>query len=168
MPYTPDPVRVLFVCLGNICRSPLAEGVFRAEVYAAGLEARFEIDSAGTGPWHHDDPPHRNSRTVARERGFSIDDLRGRQIEPMDFSRFDYIIAMDRSNLSDLRRMAPESQHRKIALFLSYVGDAGGTAEDDEIPDPYGSDLDDYRATLDLCETAARGLLSYIRLREGI
>ena len=168
MPFEPKPIRVLFVCLGNICRSPLAEGVFRAEVFGAGLTEAIEVDSCGTGHWHIGDPPHPNSRAVAKERGFSIDDLRGRQLDPLDFSRFDYIVAMDRNNLADLRYMAPTSRHRKIALFLSFVGDAGGRADEEEIPDPYGQTIEDYRATLDLCETAARGLLAYIKNREGL
>lgn len=168
MPFEPKPIRILFVCLGNICRSPLAEGVFRAEVFGAGLAKAIEADSCGTGHWHIGDPPHPNSRTVAKERGFSIDDLRGRQIDPLDFSRFDHIIAMDRKNLTDLRAMAPKSQHRKITLFLSYVGDAGGNVDEDEIPDPYGLAPENYRETLDLCEEAARGLLAYIKNREGL
>ena len=168
MPFEPRPIRVLFVCLGNICRSPLAEGVFRAEVFGAGLSGRIEVDSVGTGHWHIGDPPHERSRAVAKERGFSIDDLRGRQIDPLDFSRFDYVIAMDRNNLADLRYMAPSSQHRKIGLFLSYASDAGAQVEEDEVPDPYGYPIETYRETLDLCEIAAKGLLAYIRNKEGL
>lgn len=159
-------VRVLFVCMGNICRSPLAEGVFRAEVFAAGLGADIEVDSAGTGSWHIGDLPHNNSRMVALEKGFSIDDLRGRQISKMDFSLFDYVIAMDRINVADLQAIAPPSFMHKIALFMSFASDAGSDHGPDEIEDPYGLELQAYRETLTLCEGAARGLLHYIRMND--
>lgn len=159
-------VRVLFVCMGNICRSPLAEGVFRAEVFAAGLGQDIEVDSAGTGSWHIGDLPHNNSRMVALEKGFSIDDLRGRQISKMDFSLFDYIIAMDRTNVTDLQAIAPPSLTHKIALFMSFAPDVGSVRGPDEIDDPYGLAPDAYRETLTLCEDAARGLLHYIKMND--
>lgn len=159
-------IRVLFVCMGNICRSPLAEGVFRAEVSLAGLETRIEADSAGTGDWHVGDPPHRQSCRVAQEKGFSIDDLRGRQITVMDFSRFDYVIAMDRDNVARMQALAPPGLARKINLFMSFAADAGSHDGPEEIGDPYGRDLEAYRETLDLCERAARGLLHYIRMND--
>lgn len=157
-------VRVLFVCMGNICRSPLAEGVFRAEVMVAGLDGQIDADSAGTGSWHVGDPPHRQSRMAALEKGFSIDDLRGRQITKMDFSMFDYVIAMDRENVSAMQELAPPSLAHKIVLFMSFAPDAGSHQGPEEIDDPYGKDLEAYRETLSLCEAAARGLLHYIRL----
>lgn len=159
-------VRVLFVCMGNICRSPLAEGVFRAEVFTAGLGGDIEVDSAGTGDWHIGDLPHNNSRMVALEKGFSIDDLRGRQISKMDFSLFDYVIAMDRTNVADLQAIVPPGLIHKIALFMSFAPDAGAGQGPDEIEDPYGQDPDAYRETLTLCEGAARGLLHYIKMND--
>lgn len=162
-------IRVLFVCMGNICRSPLAEGIFRAEVYAAGLSGGIEVDSAGTGSWHIGDLPHTNSRMVALEKGFSIDDLRGRQITKMDFSLFDYIVAMDRINVADLQKIAPPSLMYKVSLFMSFARDAGGLPGQDvpdEIDDPYGLTPDAYRETLVLCEGAARGLLHYIKMND--
>jgi protein-tyrosine phosphatase len=159
-------IRVLFVCMGNICRSPLAEGVFRTEVFAAGLDGAIEADSAGTGDWHVGDPPHPNSRKVALEKGFSIDDLRGRQVTPMDFSVFDYIIAMDHTNVADLTEMAPKGLVHKIARFMSFSSGVGRNETPEEIEDPYGRDPDAYRAALTLCEDAARGLLHTIRMND--
>ena len=159
-------VRVLFVCMGNICRSPLAEGIFRAEVHVVGLDGEIEVDSAGTGAWHVDEPPHRHAQSVSLEKGFSIADLRGRQVTKMDFSLFDYIIAMDLTNVADLKKIAPPSLAHKIKLFMSFAPDAGGHHGPDEVADPYGADLEAYRETLSLCETAARGLLHYIRMND--
>lgn len=159
-------VRVLFVCMGNICRSPLAEGVFRAEVHVAGLDGQIEVDSAGTGSWHVGEPPHRHSQTVSLEKGFSVADLRGRQVTKMDFSLFDHVIAMDLRNVAELQNLAPPSLAHKIKLFMSFAPDAGGTHGPDEVADPYGDDLDAYRKTLSLCEGAARGLLHYIRMND--
>lgn len=159
-------VRVLFVCMGNICRSPLAEGVLRAEVIVAGLEGEIEVDSAGTGNWHVGEPPHPQSRKVAQEKGFSIDDLRGRQLSKMDFSLFDYVVAMDRGNVEEMQRLAPPSLAHKIALFMSFAPDAGSHEGPDEIADPYGRDIDAYRETLERCESAALGLLQYIRMND--
>lgn len=160
------PVRVLFVCMGNICRSPLAEGVFRAEVQVAELDSQIEVDSAGTGSWHIGDPPHRHSQAVSLEKGFSIADLRGRQVTAMDFSLFDHVIAMDLVNVAELKKLAPPSLAYKIKLLMSFAPDAGSTPGPDEVADPYGDDLDAYRKTLDLCEGAARGLLHYIRMND--
>jgi low molecular weight protein-tyrosine phosphatase len=168
------PVRVLFVCLGNICRSPLAEGAFRAEVYRHNLQDRFEINSAGTGSWHIGDPPHRNARIVAKENGFSIDDFTGRAMAKEDFEHFDYIIAMDHQNVQDLAAMASsttsatassEAAH-KIALLMSFAPEAEGAKTLSEIPDPYGQDIASYRATLKLCEEGVQGLLTHIRCND--
>lgn len=163
-------IRVLFVCMGNICRSPLAEGVFRAEVHVAGLDGQIGVDSAGIGAWHVGEPPHRHSQTVSLEKGFSIADLRGRQVTKMDFSLFDHVIAMDFGNVAALQKLAPPSFAHKIKLFMSFAPDAGSPPGPDqgpdELADPYGDDLDAYRETLSLCEGAARGLLHYIRMND--
>ena len=163
-------VRVLFVCMGNICRSPLAEGVFRAEVHVAGLDSQIEVASAGTGDWHVGDPPHRHAQAAALEKGFSIADLRGRQVTSMDFSLFDHVIAMDLVNVAELQKLAPPSLAYKIKLFMSFAPDAGSASGPDqgpdEVADPYGDDLDAYRKTLGLCEGAARGLMHYIRMND--
>jgi protein-tyrosine phosphatase len=153
----------MFVCMGNICRSPLAEGVFRAEVYLAGLQERIEIASAGTGSWHVDEPPHKNSQAVALERGFSIADLRGRKIVKEDFAAFDYIVAMDRRNVADLQAIAPQGLAWKVTLLMSFAADAGSDADVEDVPDPYGMPIELYRETLNLCEAGARGLLTAIR-----
>lgn len=121
------PPRVLFVCLGNICRSPLAHGVFRAQAARAGL--MIEADSAGTGGWHAGDPPDRRAQTIAKARGYDLSDLRARQVMRADFDRFDLILAMDRANLRDLQRLRPEGARAELRLFLH-------PAQDD-VPDPY-------------------------------
>jgi protein-tyrosine phosphatase len=123
-------VSILFVCMGNICRSPLAEGIFRHTAAEAGLSDKFAIDSAGTGGWHEGDPPDRRSAATARQHGIDISAQRARRIRSEDFAAFDLVIAMDRNNVAELRRASPNA--RNIHLF----GDiALGTGED--IPDPY-------------------------------
>ncbi len=122
------PVRILFVCLGNICRSPLAEGILR---HVSG-DFRVDVDSAGTGGWHIGDPPDRRSIAVARSHGIDITGQRGRKIERRDFEAFDLILAMDRSNLANLRALAPPAEGHKLHLFLEYTL---GAARD--VPDPY-------------------------------
>ena len=123
---------VLFVCLGNICRSPLAEGVFRAKVEALGLSQAIEIDSAGTGHWHAGSPPDPRSVAVAAANGIDISAQRARQVEPADFSRFNLILAMDRPVLARLQTIAPPSARLRIHLFLDL---ACGLQSD--VPDPY-------------------------------
>lgn len=127
-----DPVAVLFVCLGNICRSPLAEGVFRALVRERGLDEHFRIDSAGTGAWHVGEPPDGRSIEVARRNGVSLDGQRARRVEAADFETFDLIVAMDRSNLRDLEAMTDGSGAR-LTLLRDHDPDPG----DGEVPDPY-------------------------------
>ncbi len=126
------PISVLFVCLGNICRSPLAEGVFRAVVDERGEGARYVIDSAGTGGWHAGSAPDPRSIKVARQHGVDIAGQVCRQIADADFSRFDLIFAMDRSNLDDLRARSTPRDRSRIYLFLDYAHGAPG-----EVPDPY-------------------------------
>lgn len=151
------PVRICFVCLGNICRSPTAEAVFRHEVVRSGLADRFEIDSAGTGDWHVGELAHPTSRETARARGFTIDH-RARQFVRSDFARFDWILAMDASNHRNLTQLAnTDAEKRKIHMFRSFESDASGL----EVPDPYYTGQFDL--VFDICERASRGLLSHLR-----
>ena len=124
-------IAVLFVCLGNICRSPLAEAAFRAEAERLGLEV--EADSAGTGDWHSGEPPDRRARAVAGRNGVDIARLRARQVTGDDFRRFDHIVAMDRQNLADLRRMRPADGRAEVSLLLDHVPGREGQA----VADPY-------------------------------
>ena len=152
-------VRVLFVCLGNICRSPTAHAVFEHLVEAEGLADVIEVDSAGTGSWHVGAPPDRRAVAAAAERGYRMGHLRARQVQPDDIERFDYVLAMDHANLQDLRRKASRSLHARIRLFLEF-GDSPGQ---DEVPDPYYGGEDGFGLVLDLVESAAAGLLREIR-----
>ncbi|NNF58712.1 MAG: low molecular weight phosphotyrosine protein phosphatase [Rhodothermaceae bacterium] len=128
------PIRVLFLCLGNICRSPLAEGVFRAKVEEAGLATHFEIDSAGTGPWHAGEPPDARMRSTAQKNGVDLGTIRGRQLSKADLDRFDHIFAMDKSNLHDALFLDPGGDHgTRIRLFREFDPDPG----DYQVPDPY-------------------------------
>jgi protein-tyrosine phosphatase len=152
-------IRVLFVCLGNICRSPTAEGVFRARVAREGLTHQIATDSAGTHDYHIDEPPDPRSRAAARQRGVDISDLRGRQVMREDFERFDYVLAMDRSNLRHLARLCPKGREPRLKLLLEFARDVGM----DEVPDPYYGGTDGFEHVLDLAEAAAEGLLAHIR-----
>lgn len=155
------PVRVLFVCLGNICRSPIAEGVFRARVAAAGLATQVIVDSAGTGAWHVGKPPDSRAIRMARARGFELSSLRARQVTPTDLATFDFVLAMDRSNRDALLRMATPAHRDRIALFLEHAPQTGLS----EVPDPYYGDDSDFAQVLDLAEAAADGLLRPVRER---
>jgi protein-tyrosine phosphatase len=125
------PVSILFVCLGNICRSPLAEGAFRAEAERLGLEV--EADSAGTGSWHADEPPDRRAIAAARRGGVDISDLRARKVSRADFDRFDHILALDEENLSDLEKLQPAGSRARLSLLLDHVPGREGQA----VADPY-------------------------------
>ncbi len=149
------PIRVLFVCLGNICRSPAAEAAFLHLVKHAGREAEFVVDSAGTGPWHVGERADARMREAGTQRGIEILSV-ARQVAPDDFERFDWILAMDASNLRALRRMAPATHHDKIRLFRDL--DPDGVGED--VPDPYYGNAADFDEVLDIVTGAARGLLA--------
>ncbi len=152
-------VNVLFVCSGNICRSPTAEGVFRALVERHGLAASIGVDSAATGSWHVGEAPDPRAREAARRRGFDLDRQRARQAEPEDFRRFDYIIAMDRRNRDRLARICPPGEEGRIRLFLEFAPETGLS----EVPDPYYGGGGGFERVLDLVEAASRGLLARIR-----
>src|SRR5262245_8033605 len=153
--------RILFVCLGNICRSPTAEAVLRDLLAREAPELSVEIDSAGIGDWHIGEPPDQRAMTAARRRGLDMSRLRARQIVSEDFARFDFILAMDRTNLSDLRGRAPTQYRERVRLFLEFAPDLGI----DEVPDPYYGGAAGFEDVLDLTEQAARGLLSHLRDR---
>ncbi|MGQ9370915.1 low molecular weight protein-tyrosine-phosphatase [Azospirillum sp. ST 5-10] len=152
-------VRVLFVCTGNICRSPTAEGVFRHLVRAAGLDDRIATDSAGTTDYHTGEAPDPRSQEAARARGVDLSDLRARRVTPEDFRAFDYVLAMDRGHLAQLRRLAPADATATVRLYLDY---APGAARR-EVPDPYYGQGSHFTEVLDLVEEGARGLLEHIR-----
>lgn len=149
-----NEVSVLFVCMGNICRSPTAEGVFRHFVHEAGLADRIKIDSAGTHAYHTNQPADRRASAAAERRGYSLADIRARRIQPEDFESFDYIVAMDLLNQITLVDQADAEHHDKIKLFLEYA-----SADVDEVPDPYYGGATGFERVLDLVEDASRGLL---------
>lgn len=153
--------RVLFVCLGNICRSPMAEGVFRRVAAERGLD--LDIASAGTGAWHVGKPPDPRAIAAARERGIDISGQRARQVSAGDFSDFDLIVAMDEANLATLKRQAASHEHPRIRLFLEFASDAATR----EVPDPYYGGEDGFAHALDLIEAAASGLADHISGSNG-
>lgn len=151
-------VRVLFVCLGNICRSPTAEGVFRKLVEEAGLLQSIETDSAGTHAYHIGLPPDARAQAAAARRGIDLSMSRGRQATAHDIEYFDYVLAMDRENYEDLLAICPVGHERKIRLFMEFA-----PAEPPEIPDPYSGGPGGFDRVLDMIEEAAAGLLDDIR-----
>lgn len=150
--------RILLVCMGNICRSPTAEGVLRSLADRAGVSSFIEVDSAGTHGSHEGEAPDPRARKLAASRGYDLSGLRARRVIDRDFSRFDRILAMDRQNLAALRRACPSEHLGKLGLFLDY---AEGLALD-EVPDPYYGGAEGFEKVLDLCEQAARGLIETI------
>jgi len=153
-------VRLLFVCLGNICRSPTAEGVMRHKLQLAGLADQVQVDSAGTGGWHVGKAPDSRTRAAAERRGYVLHDLCARQVQADDFARFDLILAMDHDNLSTLRSLRPADGSAELDLFLR----RGGLAEE-EVPDPYYGGADGFERVLDMVELACDRLIEQIRER---
>jgi protein-tyrosine phosphatase len=155
-------VKILFVCLGNICRSPTAEAVFRAIAAREAPELAIEVDSAGTAGYHVGEPPDARTLEAASRRGYDLSPLRARVVEPRDFEEFDLILAMDRSNLKILHRRAPEHARERVRLFLEFAPDAAVA----EVPDPYYGGPNGFEEVLDLVEAAAQGLLRHLRERQ--
>ncbi len=167
--------RILFVCLGNICRSPTAEAAMRRLVQARGLQGSVEVDSAGTGNWHVGESPDERATATARRRGLTLDG-RARQVSAEDFERFDLILAMDGSNANDLRRLAPDEKSAgKVRLLREFepdAVDASGRSEaegggDLDVPDPYFGGSDGFERVIDLVTAACEGVLDSLGLQAG-
>jgi protein-tyrosine phosphatase len=155
-------VKICFVCLGNICRSPTAEGVMRKLVDDAGLTSRISVDSAGTGDWHVGELPDARSRAAAAKRGYQLEH-RARHFKFTDFDIFDLVVPMDHDNLSYLTRLARGRFH---APMIRLLREFDTKARDDaEVPDPYSGGPEGFEEVLDICERACRGLLAYVRER---
>ncbi|MCL2829312.1 MAG: low molecular weight phosphotyrosine protein phosphatase [Betaproteobacteria bacterium] len=151
-------IKILFVCMGNICRSPTAEGVFRHLLRQRGLEREIEVDSAGTHGYHAGEPPDARTQRAAAGRGYDLSNLRARKAAPQDLEYFDMILAMDRNNLEALRRMCPTSHHARIEPFMQYAR----SFDDTEVPDPYYSLGHSFDLVLDMIEDASKGLLEAV------
>lgn len=154
-------IRVLFVCLGNICRSPLSQGVFEELLRREGLQDEVEVDSAGTGAYHLGEPPDRRARQTAARRGIDLDGQRARQIQPEDCDSFDYILVMDRENLDSVGLSCATGGRAKVALFMDYAPQAS----EREVPDPYFGGGEGFEHVMDLIEEASQGLLKEIKAR---
>jgi protein-tyrosine phosphatase len=153
-----EPIRVLMVCLGNICRSPTAHAVFQHRIDNAGLSRQILVDSAGTGDYHIGHKPDQRSRRAAARKGYSLDGLRARQVRPADFHDFDYILAMDENNQRDLLSQCPADKQHKIRLFMEYAQNNYLA-----VPDPFYGPEEGFQLVLRLVEEAADALLDYIR-----
>lgn len=157
-------VKVLFVCMGNICRSPTAQGVFEQLVEEAGLSARVEIDSAGTHAYHVGEPPDRRAQEAAYARGIDLSTQRARRVETSDFIEFDYVLAMDESNFADLAQACTPDEQEKVRLFLDFAPHL----KERDVPDPYYGGPRGFEQVLDLVEAASRGLLDELRVKYGL
>jgi protein-tyrosine phosphatase len=160
---TEVPQRILFVCLGNICRSPTAEVVFRTRAERAGFAQNVHVASAGTGNWHAGEPPDRRAIAFAQRRGYDLTPVRARQITTEDFSRFDWILAMDQSNLRDLQSLRPAESDAHVGLFLELAPHLGVR----DVPDPYYGGGTHFERVLDLVEHASDALLARLFLRRA-
>jgi protein-tyrosine phosphatase len=157
-------VKVLFVCLGNICRSPTADGVFLKLVSDAKLDKHIMVDSAGTAGWHQGRAPDPRTIAAAKKRGYDLSVLRARQVLTRDFEKFDYILAMDAANLRDLENLKPANYSGHLGLFLGF----GMQKTHSDVPDPYHGDTKDFELVLDLVEDASQGLLDHIRQNKSL
>jgi protein-tyrosine phosphatase len=157
-------IRVLMVCMGNICRSPMAHGVFAKRLRDTGLEHVVEVDSAGTHGYHAGEPPDRRAQVTARSRGYELSDLRARRLQEQDFHEFDYILVMDQENLSHAQSLQPEDGKARLHRFLEFAA----TRSEREVPDPYYGGAQGFEKVLDLVEDAAEGFLSHLRERHRL
>ena len=158
-----QPVKVLFVCMGNICRSPTAHGVFQSLVDEQGLGESIQVDSAGTHSYHIGSPPDLRSQAMAQSRGIDLTGLRARRFVTTDFTEFDYLLGMDHANLADMLALKPDETRARVRLMLEY----SDRFEQQEVPDPYFGD-DGFDLVFDMIDDAARGLLRDIRTQHGI
>jgi protein-tyrosine phosphatase len=159
------PIRICFVCLGNICRSPTAEATMRRLVEEAGLSGEVELDSAGTGGWHVGEPPDERAQVAGKRRGLELRG-RARKVSVDDFEHFDYLVAMDGANREDLYALSPDDDARdRIELLRNFDPDS---PPDAEVPDPYYGEGDGFERVLDICEAGCRGLLGHIRDRHSL
>lgn len=154
-------VNVLFVCMGNICRSPTAEGVFRHLVRTQKLEDRIVTDSAGTHAYHVGEPPDKRAQATARQRGIELQDLRARRVTARDFEKFDYVLAMDRDNYAILEELCPPERLDRLSLLLDFAP----SRPESEVPDPYFGGAQGFEVVFDMVEQAAQGLLQDIQDR---
>jgi protein-tyrosine phosphatase len=153
-----DKTSILFVCMGNICRSPTAEGVFRHHVELAGMAESIDVDSAGTHAYHVGEPADRRARAAAERRGISLEGIAARRVDPRDFERFDHILAMDEDNLARLHSESPDEHRHKLRLFLDFAD-----SDQREVPDPYYGGDAGFERVLDLVEDASLKLLESLR-----
>ncbi|MFJ8237756.1 low molecular weight protein-tyrosine-phosphatase [Ureibacillus sp. NPDC094379] len=153
-------IRVLFVCLGNICRSPMAEAVMRHLIEEKGLTDQMKVDSAGTSSYHLGEPPHKGTRAKLKEYGISTSGMKGRQVTSEDFEQFDYIVGMDASNVRNIRKMLGQPDHPKIFRFLDL------TPHQADVPDPYYTG--DFQETYDLVKEGCEVLLNKILSEQNI
>jgi protein-tyrosine phosphatase len=151
-------LRILMVCLGNICRSPTAEAVLRAKLAAAGLAGRVTVDSAGTGGWHAGEPPDRRSIAHGARRGYELAHLRARRVDDVDFERFDLILAMDEDNLADLEAACPAGRRARLGLLMDCAEPGHGRV----VPDPYSHGPEAFERVLDLVEVACDALVAQL------
>lgn len=152
-------LRVLMVCMGNICRSPMAHGVLATRICDAGLEHVIQVDSAGTHGYHVGEPPDRRAQATARSRGYDLAGLRARRLDEEDFREFDYILVMDEDNLSHARKVQPSDGKARLHRFLEFAG----SRREREVPDPYYGGAQGFEHVLDLVEDAADGFLAHLK-----
>lgn len=157
-------VRVLFVCMGNICRSPTAEGVFKTLVECERLGSQIQIDSAGTHAYHVGKPPDERAQQAASRRGIDLSNQRARKVRHEDFLEFDYVLAMDQSNYEDLRELCHPDYESRLRLFMDFAENA----QERDVPDPYYGGAQGFEQVLDLIELASVGLLADIRQQHGL
>jgi protein-tyrosine phosphatase len=154
-------MKLLVVCLGNICRSPMAEGALRAHIARSPLAGQVEVDSAGTGDWHAGEPPDPRAIACARGHGVDISGLRARQLVPADFERFDWLLCADLQNLRDVQRLAPLQARQKAVLLLEWAGISAGAP----VPDPYTGGSEDFERTWQLVDSAASAVVARLSVR---